>query len=72
MGVGIVSAQGDSMTYDYADPGTDAAYCDGITLPIPEYCLWNPSHQYEDLTFYPYCCADCALQAEIDSEEDHQ
>ena len=55
--------------YDYPDPGTDAAYCDGLTLPVPDWCLYC-NQPYEELTHYPYCGADCALQAEIDSEED--
>ena len=39
--------------------------------PIPEWCLWcGEYYAYTDAPHYPYCCAECALQAEMDSEED--
>lgn len=54
--------------FDYADPGTDPAYCDGLSAePEPVFeCVWCNSQVMEgdDDTHYPYCSDHCAINAE--------
>ncbi len=57
--------------YDYPDPGTDPAYCDGLapdddTLEI---CLWCGEWHNVNPNAWPYCSTLCAARAAVDSEE---
>lgn len=60
--------------YDYRDPGTDPAYCDGLAPDLDEpegprciYCgeliPWLDNNE-------PYCSALCACYAMRDNEDD--
>ena len=60
--------------YDYPDPGQNSDYCGGISDELTsERCLWcgNNFNDYDANEFSPYCCNDCAIAAERDSEEDN-
>lgn len=72
--VGAPNAVLGGMTskFEYPDPGTDPAYCDGLTAfdddaPEPPRCLWC-GEPIDDA--YAYCSALCACYAERDSFEE--
>ena len=58
--------------YDYADPATDPAYCDGLardndgSLP-DESCLWCGHVLPDDGPSTLYCSLRCAIAAVDDS-----
>lgn len=54
--------------YDYRDPGTDPAYCNGLSIE-PLECILCGNLEDDD-THAPYCSASCARQADGESEED--
>ena len=62
--------------YDYRDPGTDPAYCDGLATENDErltdestadmdVCAWC-NEPYTNREYYPYCSSQCGLYAERD------
>ena len=60
--------------YDYPDPGTDPAYCDGLSpdddAPIDPTCIYcGATIDYLD-NHEPYCSALCACYADLDNRED--
>ena len=62
--------------YDYRDPATDRAYCDGLAPdePIAEYegpaCIYCGEPIAELDNNEPYCSALCACYADLDNRED--
>lgn len=57
--------------YDYLDPGTDPAYCEGLEPDEPP-CIYcgGPCSTLDD--YEPYCSSLCSLYAQLDSLEDTQ
>ncbi len=59
--------------YNYPDPGTDPAYCDGLA---PDEPLDDPTCIYCGAVIdyldnnEPYCSALCACYADFDNRED--
>ena len=66
--------------YDYPDPGTDPAYCDGLSIDwrdeIDEHvCVYcggplpaRVRDAWEDPTGNIYCSHECVINAERESE----
>lgn len=57
--------------FDYKDPGVDPVYCDNHSDPPPAECILCENIADDD-TFFPYCSASCARQADGESDEDEQ
>lgn len=61
-------------TYDYRDPGTDPAYCEGLAAedeqPIYcEYCSTEVDADVCDMAHAPFCSAVCAINAQAEDDE---
>ena len=56
--------------YDYPDPGTAHAYCDGLSAHEEDPCLWCGGECDAGSPYLPYCGPDCAWAAERESTED--
>lgn len=54
--------------FDYADPGTDPAYCNGLG-DEPVECLLC-GNLMDNISDTPYCSESCARQADGESDED--
>ena len=47
--------------YDYADPGTDRVYCEGLSARDEDPCLWCGGECDPGSPFLPYCGPECAM-----------
>jgi hypothetical protein len=59
----------DMSRFDYQDPSTDPDYCDTHSEPPMFECVYC-NRLADDGLFWPYCSAECAALAEVESEED--
>ena len=63
-------------SYDYPDPGTDPAYCNGLAAKgkdslddcgrVDRYCLWCGFMLWASSNS-DYCSLECVIRAELDS-----
>lgn len=56
--------------FDYRDPGTDPAYCDGLSDEPPDFDCLVCGNIEVDNTHFPYCSVSCERQAVEENDED--